>query len=117
MPKFKCARLVDVNAEQSADLAIAIKQLTSRYDNLFHSSFPYSMGWHWAPNNLTDTDHWQVHAHFYPPLLRSSSVRKFMVGYEMMAEPQRDLTPEQAAEKLQQVSEIHYNERAGSKAS
>jgi UDPglucose--hexose-1-phosphate uridylyltransferase len=113
MPKYTCARLVDVSSEQSADLAIAIKELTSRYDNLFQCSFPYSMGWHWAPNNLTETDHWQVHAHFYPPLLRSSSVRKFMVGYEMMAEPQRDLTPEQAAEKLQQVSNIHYNESAG----
>lgn len=113
MPKFTCARLVDLSDAQSADLAIAIKELTSRYDNLFQCSFPYSMGWHWAPNNLTETDHWQVHGHFYPPLLRSSSVRKFMVGYEMMAEPQRDLTPEQAAEKLQQVSNIHYNESAG----
>jgi UDPglucose--hexose-1-phosphate uridylyltransferase len=113
MPKFKCARLVDLSSDQNADLAIAIKELTSRYDNLFQCSFPYSMGWHWAPNNLTETDHWQVHAHFYPPLLRSSTVRKFMVGYEMMAEPQRDLTPEQAAEKLQQVSEIHYNENSG----
>lgn len=110
LPKFKCSRLVDVNPEQKADLAIAIKKLTSRYDNLFQCSFPYSMGWHWAPNNLTETTHWQVHAHFYPPLLRSATVRKFMVGYEMLAEPQRDLTPEQAAEKLQLVSDVHYNE-------
>ena len=97
MPKFKCARLVDIDVQQRADLAVAIKELTSRYDNLFQCSFPYSMGWHWAPNDLSETEHWQVHAHFYPPLLRSATVRKFMVGYEMMAEPQRDLTPEQAA--------------------
>ena len=110
LPKFKCARLVDVDPEKKADLALALKKLTSRYDNLFQCSFPYSMGWHWAPNNLNETEHWQVHAHFYPPLLRSATVRKFMVGYEMLAEPQRDLTPEQAAEKLQQVSDVHYND-------
>lgn len=113
MPKFSCARLTDVNRVQKADLAMAIKKLTSRYDNLFQCSFPYSMGWHGAPNNLESTEHWQVHAHFYPPLLRSATVRKFMVGYEMMAEPQRDLTPEQAAQRLQALSDVHYNEPAG----
>jgi len=113
MPKFACARLTDVNAMQKTDLAIAIKKLTSRYDNLFQCSFPYSMGWHGAPNNLETTEHWQVHAHFYPPLLRSATVRKFMVGYEMMAEPQRDLTPEQAAQRLQALSDVHYNESTG----
>ena len=113
MPKFSCAKLTDINSEQKADLAIAIKKLTSRYDNLFQCSFPYSMGWHGAPNNLDSTQHWQVHAHFYPPLLRSATVRKFMVGYEMMAEPQRDLTPEQAAERLQALSDVHFNEATG----
>lgn len=113
LPKFACARLTDVNTAQKADLAIAIKKLTSRYDNLFQCSFPYSMGWHGAPNNLESTVHWQVHAHFYPPLLRSASVRKFMVGYEMLAEPQRDLTPEQAAQRLQALSDVHYNESTG----
>ncbi|MGK0267511.1 MAG: UDPglucose--hexose-1-phosphate uridylyltransferase [Paraglaciecola sp.] len=113
IPKFACARLTDVNTVQKADLAIAIKKLTSRYDNLFQCSFPYSMGWHGAPNNLESTEHWQVHAHFYPPLLRSATVRKFMVGYEMMAEPQRDLTPEQAAQRLQALSDVHYNELVG----
>ncbi|WP_340678057.1 galactose-1-phosphate uridylyltransferase [Paraglaciecola sp.] len=116
LPRFKCARLVDINALQKADLAVAIKKLTSRYDNLFQCSFPYSMGWHWAPNNLDETEHWQVHAHFYPPLLRSATVRKFMVGYEMLAEPQRDLTPEQAAEKLCQVSDVHYNDVLNNKS-
>ena len=68
------------------------------------------MGWHGAPFNGNNPDHWQVHAHFYPPLLRSATVRKFMVGYEMLAESQRDLTPEQAAERLRALSDIHYNE-------
>lgn len=87
-----------------------LKKLTSRYDNLFHCSFPYSMGWHGAPFNGESNLHWQLHAHFYPPLLRSATVRKFMVGYEMLAETQRDLTPEQAAEKMRAVSDIHFNE-------
>ncbi len=73
-------------------------------------SFPYSMGWHNAPNNDKMNDHWQLHAHFYPPLLRSASVKKFMVGYEMLAEAQRDITPEQAALKLKELSSTHYNE-------
>jgi UDPglucose--hexose-1-phosphate uridylyltransferase len=113
MPKFSCQRMVDLNSVQQDDLAIILKQLTSRYDNLFQCSFPYSMGWHFAPNNQQDSQHWQLHAHFYPPLLRSASVKKFMVGYEMMAEPQRDLTPEQAAEKLQVLSDVHYKSTMG----
>ncbi|GAC22612.1 MAG: UDP-glucose--hexose-1-phosphate uridylyltransferase [Alteromonadaceae bacterium] len=113
MPKFSCARFDEMNDAQQADLAVALKKLTSRYDNLFQCSFPYSMGWHGAPHNSDVTEHWQLHAHFYPPLLRSATVRKFMVGYEMMAEPQRDLTPEQAAQKLQALSDVHYNESNG----
>jgi UDPglucose--hexose-1-phosphate uridylyltransferase len=74
--------------------------LLARYDNLFQSSFPYSMGWHGAPFHDEPTDHWQLHAHVYPPLLRSATVRKFMVGYELLAEAQRDLTPEEAARRL-----------------
>ena len=70
------------------------------YDRLFSISFPYTMGWHDAPFMTENTAHWQLHAHIYPPLLRSASVKKFMVGYEMLAEPQRDLTPESAAEVL-----------------
>jgi UDPglucose--hexose-1-phosphate uridylyltransferase len=102
--------LPDLDAPQQRDLALALKKLTSRYDNLFQCSFPYSMGWHGAPFDDNGHDHWQLHAHFYPPLLRSASVRKFMVGYEMLAEPQRDLTPEQAAERLRSVNDIHFNE-------
>ncbi|MBD1557612.1 UDP-glucose--hexose-1-phosphate uridylyltransferase [Vibrio sp. S9_S30] len=112
LPKAITHRLTAISQEQKEDLAIAIKELTTRYDNLFQCSFPYSMGWHGAPEQSVNPDHWQVHALFYPPLLRSASVRKFMVGYEMMAESQRDLTPEQAAEKLRSVSATHYLARA-----
>jgi UDPglucose--hexose-1-phosphate uridylyltransferase len=69
------------------------------------------MGWHGAPFGKDDYNGWQLHAHFYPPLLRSASVKKFMVGYEMMAESQRDITPEQAAERLRSLSEVHYKTR------
>jgi UDPglucose--hexose-1-phosphate uridylyltransferase len=82
---------------------LVLKKLTSAYDRLFNTSFPYSMGWHGAPTDGEDHPGFQLHAHFYPPLLRSASVRKFMVGYEMLAEAQRDLTPEQAAEHLRAV--------------
>jgi len=108
LPKFKAARLEDLDAEQRANLALVLKRLTTRYDNLFQTSFPYSMGWHGAPHGGGDTAAWQLHAHFYPPLLRSASVRKFMVGFEMLAEAQRDLTPEQAAARLREQSDLHY---------
>jgi len=109
LPKFKASRLAELSEGQKADLAIALKELTTRYDNLFQCSFPYCMGWHGAPSlQQRSGEHWQVHALFLPPLLRSASVRKFMVGYEMLAESQRDLTPEQAAEKLRAVSNVHY---------
>ena len=110
MPKARVARLPDLSEAQRKDLAIALKKLTSRYDNLFTCSFPYSMGWHGAPFSEGDQEHWQLHAHFYPPLLRSATGRKFMVGYEMLAESQRDLTPEQAADRLRAVSDVHFNE-------
>jgi UDPglucose--hexose-1-phosphate uridylyltransferase len=110
MPKAHVKRMEDLTPEQKVDLALALKKLTSRYDNLFECSFPYSMGWHYAPyfKDGQSTEHWQLHALFYPPLLRSASVRKFMVGYEMLAETQRDLTAEQAAERLRALSDVHY---------
>ncbi|QTF07636.1 galactose-1-phosphate uridylyltransferase [Brenneria izadpanahii] len=111
LPKFAVRQLPQLSEPQREDLAVALKKLTSRYDNLFQCSFPYSMGWHGAPFNDADNAHWQLHAHFYPPLLRSASVRKFMVGYEMLAEAQRDLTAEQAAERLRGVSDIHFREQ------
>ena len=108
LPKMAVQRLTDLNQAQSQDLARALKQLTTKYDNLFETSFPYSMGFHGAPFNGEDNSHWQLHAHFYPPLLRSATVRKFMVGYEMLGESQRDLTAEQAAERLRALSIEHY---------
>lgn len=115
LPKSHIRRMNELTTEQKSDLALALKQLTTKYDNLFECSFPYSMGWHYAPfyRDQRNLDHWQLHACFYPPLLRSATVRKFMVGYEMLAEAQRDLTPEQAAERLVALSTIHYKETKG----
>lgn len=113
LPKRHIRRMSELTEQEKDDLALAIKELTTRYDNLFECPFPYSMGWHYAPFFKDDRniDHWQLHATFYPPLLRSATVRKFMVGYEMLAETQRDLTPEQAAERLANLSNIHYKQR------
>ncbi|MFC0252210.1 UDP-glucose--hexose-1-phosphate uridylyltransferase [Massilia consociata] len=108
LPRFPVQRLEDLQDAQRDDLALALQRLTTRYDNLFQTSFPYSMGWHGAPYEDGDQRPWQLHAHFFPPLLRSASVRKFMVGFEMLAEAQRDLTPEQAAARLREQSEVHY---------
>lgn len=91
-------------------LADIFKQITTRYDNLFEISFPYSMGFHQSPTDGEDHPEWHLHAHFYPPLLRSASVRKFMVGYEMLASPQRDITPEAAAATLRNLSATNYAE-------
>jgi UDPglucose--hexose-1-phosphate uridylyltransferase len=104
-------RLPDLQDSERVSLAEILKCLLTRYDNLFEVSFPYSMGWHGAPYDAGESGHWQLHAHFYPPLLRSASVKKFMVGYEMLGEAQRDLTPEQAAQTLRDQSEIHFHER------
>ncbi|MFZ7274618.1 galactose-1-phosphate uridylyltransferase [Avibacterium avium] len=111
LPKVHIKNFAQLNPEQQQDLALALKLLTTKYDNLFETSFPYSMGFHFAPFNGKENEHWQLHAHFYPPLLRSATVRKFMVGYEMLGESQRDLTAEQAAERLRALSDIHYKLR------
>ncbi len=108
MPRRHVLQLFDLTPDERDALARILKRLLTKYDNLFETSFPYSMGWHGAPFNGEDNRHWQLHAHFYPPLLRSATVKKFMVGYEMMAEAQRDLTAEQAAARLRDLSEIHY---------
>lgn len=119
VPRRHVARVPDLTGEERDALAYLLKGLLVKLDNLFETSFPYSMGWHGAPYgggasipDPSDVEHWQLHAHLYPPLLRSATVRKFMVGFEMLGEPQRDLTAEQAAERLQGLSEIHYRERA-----
>ena len=108
MPKRHVLRLTDLDAAERSALAEALSALTIRYDNLFETEFPYSMGWHGAPFGQDSVDHWQLHAHFYPPLLRSATVRKFLVGYEMLAEAQRDLTAETAAAQLRALPPVHY---------
>jgi UDPglucose--hexose-1-phosphate uridylyltransferase len=110
MPRRHVLRLPDLGDGERDTLASILKRMLTKYDNLFEVSFPYSMGWHGAPFGQGESEHWQLHAHFYPPLLRSATVRKFMVGYEMLAEAQRDLTAEQAAERLRALPEKHYNQ-------
>jgi UDPglucose--hexose-1-phosphate uridylyltransferase len=94
--------------DEKKSLSSILKKLTTKYDNLFNISFPYSAGMHQMPVNDGAHEEWHWHMHFYPPLLRSATVKKFMVGYEMLANPQRDITPEAAAATLQDLSEIHF---------
>src|SRR5579864_1668592 len=108
LSKHHARDLVSLDATMRSALAAMLKRITTRYDNLFATSFPYSMGIHQAPTDDHPHSEWHLHAHFYPPLLRSARVRKFMVGYEMLASPQRDITPEFAAERLREISEVHY---------
>lgn len=103
LPKKHIVSLTDLSIEEQKDLANIMKKLLKAYDKLFQTPMPYSMGWHFAPFNKSDCTHWQLHAHYYPPLLRSANVKKFMVGYEMLAEPQRDITSEQAASQLRKL--------------
>ncbi|KAH9830994.1 HIT-like domain-containing protein [Rhodofomes roseus] len=105
--------IADLTSEERSAFASILSQITKRYDNLFSCSFAYSMGIHQRPvprkaADAADADAAHLHLHFDPPLLRNASVRKFLVGFELMAEPQRDLTPEQAASRLRACSEVHY---------
>jgi len=100
LPRRSVQQLSQLTPEEREALAAILKEGLGRYDALFDVSFPYSMGWHGAPTDGGEHPHWTLHAHFYPPLLRSATVRKFMVGYEMLAESQRDLTAEMAARRL-----------------
>jgi UDPglucose--hexose-1-phosphate uridylyltransferase len=102
--------LAEFDLSQQGALAEILKRLTTRYDNLFATSFPYTMGLHQTPTDGLPHPEWHFHAHFYPPLLRSATVRKYMVGFEMLGMPQRDITPESAAEGLRAQSEAHYTE-------
>ena len=111
VPRQHVARLPDLNDSLRDSLADLLKRLLTKYDNLFNVSFPYSMGWHGAPFDDQPTEPWQLHAHIYPPLLRSATVKKFMVGFEMLAEAQRDLTAEQAADRLRSLPEVHYKQQ------
>ncbi|KAK8736368.1 hypothetical protein OTU49_004963 [Cherax quadricarinatus] len=111
LPRRHVIRMTEISNAEKDSLADIIKRLTTKYDNLFKCSFPYSMGWHGAPTGLkleSDEKHWVFHGCYYPPLLRSATIKKFMVGYEMLAQAQRDLTAEQAAQKLRELPEIHY---------
>lgn len=96
------------DAEKYA-LSDILKRVTTRYDNLFQCSFPYSAGLHQAPTDDEAHPEWDLHMHFYPPLLRSATVKKFMVGYEMLGDPQRDITPESSAARLRALSEEHFS--------
>jgi UDPglucose--hexose-1-phosphate uridylyltransferase len=108
LSKRHAGALSELNAAQRVGLADILKRLTTRYDNLFEVSFPYSMGFHQTPTNGGAYLGQHLHAHFYPPLLRSATVRKFMVGYELLGNAQRDITAETSAERLRALSEIHY---------
>lgn len=108
LPTQKVQRFPDLTQPQRKGLVDILKRLLTRYDNLFQVPFPYSMGWHGAPFDNEDESHWQLHAHFYPPLLRSATIRKFMVGYELLGQIQRDLTPELAAEQLRALDDRNY---------
>ncbi|SMX44031.1 Galactose-1-phosphate uridylyltransferase [Maliponia aquimaris] len=112
LPRRHVLRLPDLDGQERDALADLLRVLCTRYDNLFETEFPYSMGWHGAPTVAEPMGHWQLHAHFYPPLLRSATVRKFMVGYELLAEAQRDLTAEQAAQRLRDLPDRHYKTRS-----
>ena len=98
----------ELTAAEARGLADILRQLSIRYDNLFETAFPYSMGFHQRPTDGRPHPGWHLHAHYYPPLLRSATVRKFMVGYELLGTPQRDLTAESAARRLSEVSPVHY---------
>ena len=100
--------ILQFSNSEKLSLASIIKDLTTMYDNLFEVSFPYSAGIHQSPTDGKSHPEWHFHMHFYPPLLRNAEVKKFMVGYELLAEAQRDITPEQSAEILKNISAVHY---------
>jgi UDPglucose--hexose-1-phosphate uridylyltransferase len=104
LPRRRIGGFDEMRASEKTSLAEALSQLTRRYDRLFDAPFPYSMGFHQKPTDGALHAEWQMHAHFYPPLLRSATIRKFMVGFEMLGSPQRDLTPEAAAARLREAS-------------
>ena len=108
LPRRPVSTLSELSVEERDDLAEVLRRLTTLYDNLFRVTFPYSAGIHQAPTDGRAHQGWILHLHFYPPLLRSATIRKFMVGYEMLGEPQRDLTPEAAAARLREQPETHH---------
>jgi UDPglucose--hexose-1-phosphate uridylyltransferase len=111
LSKRHVTSLLDFSAEEKDLFGSILGRLTTRYDNLFETPFPYSAGLHQRPSGGSDYSAWHFHAHFLPPLLRSATVQKFMVGYELLDMPQRDITPELAAQRLAELSEKHYLDR------
>ena len=108
IPKRRISNILQLKSDERKDYAGAIKAVTVKYDNLFNTSFPYSAGLHQAPTDNRQHNEWHFHMHFYPPLLRSAQIKKFMVGYEMLAEPQRDITPEESARTLRELPLVHF---------
>ena len=105
LPRGHVPRLEALGDTERSDFAAILRAVTATYDQVFDTPFPYSMGLHPAPCDGEEHPEWQFHAHFYPPLLRSASIRKFMVGFELLGGPQRDITPEIAAQRLAAASE------------
>jgi UDPglucose--hexose-1-phosphate uridylyltransferase len=106
------ASLPELGETERKALSEILREITIRYDNLFKTSFPYTMGFHQKPTDGADYPDFHLHAHFYPPLLRSATVKKFMVGYELLAMPQRDITAELAAKQLRELPGVHYLDQA-----
>jgi UDPglucose--hexose-1-phosphate uridylyltransferase len=106
LSKRHVAAITDLSESERDMLADILRRITTRYENLFQTSFPYSMGFHQRPTDENAHPEWHFHAHYFPPLLRSATVRKFMVGYELLGSPQRDITPETAAQRLAEAGEI-----------
>lgn len=113
LPRKHSSAISSMGSVETAELAEIMQRLAICYDNLFQTSFPYSMGIHQQPTDGCNRDYWHYHIHYLPPLLRSQSVKKHMVGYELLAMPQRDITAEEAAKQLQRQSTVHYLEAAG----
>jgi len=111
LSKRHCSAIDELSSVERDQLADILRRITTRYDNLFATPFPYSMGFHQRPTDGHAHPESHFHAHYFPPLLRSAAVQKFMVGYELLASPQRDITPESAAERLREAGEIHYLDR------
>ena len=111
LPRRRIGGMDEMTEKEGRELADALSNITVKYDNIFQTSFPYSMGFHQKPTDGAPHREWVFHAHFYPPLLRSASVRKFMVGFEMLGMPQRDMPPEEAARRLRGLPSRHYLDR------
>jgi len=117
LSKRHLASIDQLSAEERELLGDILRRITIRYDNLFETAFPYSMGFHQKPTDGGGYEEWHLHAHYFPPLLRSATIQKFMVGYELLGSPQRDVTPERAAAQLVEAGEAHYLEGAAEKGS